>query len=59
MALRRLKKENVMLIYPGEKHTMENPKNQVDLSVKIKEWFDYYLKDGPLKSWMSLNFLAN
>lgn len=59
MALRRLQKENVLLIYPGEKHTIEQPKNQVDLSIKIKEWFDYYLKDGALKTWMSPNFLTN
>lgn len=59
MALRRLKKENVLLIYPGERHTIENPKNQIDLNIRIKEWFDYYLKNGDRKAWMEPNFLEN
>ncbi len=57
MALRRLKKENVLLIYPQEKHVIQNPKNQIDLSIKIKEWFDYYLKDGEFKPWMAPDFV--
>ncbi|PKP15498.1 MAG: hypothetical protein CVU07_09910, partial [Bacteroidetes bacterium HGW-Bacteroidetes-23] len=47
-ALRRLNKKNTMILYPNEGHFMSNPKNQKDLSVKIKNWFDYYLKDKPL-----------
>ena len=59
MALRRLQKENVMLIYPNERHTIETPKNQLDLNTKIKEWFDYLLNDGERKPWMVPNFLEN
>jgi dipeptidyl aminopeptidase/acylaminoacyl peptidase len=56
MALRRLGKENVMLVYPGEKHVLQNPKNQTDLNIRINEWFDYHLKDGSQKPWMMPNF---
>lgn len=56
MALRRLRKDNVMLVYPNERHVIQNPKNQIDLSTRISEWFDYHLKDGEPKPWMTPNF---
>lgn len=58
MALRRLQKDNVMLVYPNERHVIQNPKNQVDLSTRISQWFDYHLKDGEYKPWMAPNFMA-
>ena len=51
-ALRRLKKECIMLLYPGEEHSLLNEKKQLDLTVKIRQWFDYYLKDSPVANWM-------
>ena len=56
MALRRLKKENILLVYPEETHVLMNVRNQVDLSTKINEWFDYYLKGNERKEWMEANF---
>lgn len=47
-ALRRLNKKNTMILYPNENHFISNPKNQEDLSNKIKNWFDHYLKDKAL-----------
>lgn len=44
MALRRLGKENVLLIYPDEDHALSLEKNQVDLTSRIESWFRKYLK---------------
>lgn len=52
LALRRLGKKNIMLLYPDEKHVILKPNNQKDLSHKIEEWFDYYLKERKDKSWI-------
>lgn len=52
MALRRLKKKHILLIYPNEDHVFTNKKNQVDLTSRSSEWFEYYLKDGPKPKWM-------
>jgi dipeptidyl aminopeptidase/acylaminoacyl peptidase len=51
LALRRLKKEHVMLLYPKENHTMQGRENQIDLTNKISEWFGYYLKEEKKPQW--------
>lgn len=56
MALRRLRKQGVLLIYPDEKHVISNPKNQQDLRQKIEEWFAFHLKDGPIRPWMQSDY---
>lgn len=56
MALRRLQKKGVLLVYPDEKHVLRNPKNQQDLWQKIEEWFAFYLKDVPIQSWMQADY---
>lgn len=48
LAMRRLNKKNTMILYPVEGHSLFNPKNQTDLSCKILNWFDHYLKGKPL-----------
>ncbi|MFG4001377.1 prolyl oligopeptidase family serine peptidase [Flavobacterium aquidurense] len=53
LALRRLQKEHILLVYPQEKHVVMNPKDQEDLSNHIKQWFDYYLQNKSLPSWVS------
>jgi dienelactone hydrolase len=45
LALRRLGKINTMLLYPGEGHVLMQKKYQKDLTQRIEQWFDYYLKD--------------
>lgn len=51
-ALRRLKKEHIMLRYPGDGHIFFNPKNQIDLTMRIQQWFGHYLKNEPAREWM-------
>ncbi|RTZ02739.1 S9 family peptidase [Flavobacterium bomense] len=53
IALRRLQKKNVMLAYPDEGHILSSQKNQIDLTVRIQDWFGYYLKEKPMKPWMA------
>ena len=53
MALRRLNKKNIMLLYPKESHTLLNPVNQKDLTIRVLQWFDYYLKDEKTPYWIS------
>lgn len=44
LALRRLNKEVVFYVYPGEAHDLDASENQRDLSLKIIAWFDTHLK---------------
>ncbi|MNY17035.1 hypothetical protein D3C86_1503320 [compost metagenome] len=53
MALRRLGKKQIMLLYPGEAHGLRKPKNQIDFNHRIQEWFDYYLKKEAPALWIS------
>ncbi|RIV73098.1 prolyl oligopeptidase family serine peptidase [Flagellimonas aequoris] len=52
LALRRLKKDHVLLVYPGEKHAIRNMEKRKDLSGRINAWIGHYLKDQPKKEWM-------
>lgn len=58
-ALRRLKKEHIMLVYPNDGHILYNPKNQQDLTYKVKDWFNYYLKNEPNPKWMKSDNESN
>ncbi|HUF22553.1 MAG TPA: prolyl oligopeptidase family serine peptidase [Vicinamibacterales bacterium] len=51
-ALRRMDKPVILLEYPGENHGLARPANQQDYTVRMKEWFDHYLKDAPAPDWM-------
>lgn len=51
-ALWRLGKKSTLLLYPDEGHVLANKKNQEDLSNKVKDWLDYYLKGKSKASWM-------
>lgn len=53
LAMRRLGKKVTMLQYSNEDHSLFNVEKQADLTFRVSEWFDYYLKDKPLKNWMS------
>lgn len=52
MALRRLNKPVWMLVYNGEDHNLVQRKNRKDLSVRLSQFFDYYLKGAPMPVWM-------
>jgi len=53
LALHRLEKKHIMLVYPKEGHTLTNQKNWNDLSVRIHEWFDYHLKGEKPADWIA------
>lgn len=53
LALRRLNKTHIMVLYPGDDHVIEKTENQIDLTNRKREWFDYYLKDGKRPEWFS------
>ncbi|MDR3189546.1 MAG: prolyl oligopeptidase family serine peptidase [Prevotellaceae bacterium] len=52
MALRRLNKPAWMLQYNGEQHNLVERKNRKDLTVRLQQFFDHYLKDAPMPIWM-------
>ena len=52
LALRRQNKENVMLLYEGETHTLSNRDNQVDATSKVEEWLKHYLQNKDKKEWI-------
>ncbi|MBN2279766.1 MAG: S9 family peptidase [Candidatus Marinimicrobia bacterium] len=49
--LRRLNKPVVMLEYKGENHGLRQLENKKDYTLRMKEFFDYYLKDGEVPEW--------
>ncbi|WP_189702657.1 alpha/beta hydrolase family protein [Subsaximicrobium wynnwilliamsii] len=53
LALRRMEKENIMLIYPNEYHVLTKKENQLDLTSKVLDWFDYHLKGHEPKDWIT------
>lgn len=52
MALRRLNKPVWMLTYNKEDHNLTQRQNMKDLSVRMYQFFDYYLKGAPIPAWM-------
>lgn len=56
MALRRLNKPHTLLVYPEEGHSLGKRKNQNDLTLRIEQWFGYYLKNDKPQNWMTSDF---
>lgn len=52
-AARLAQKPLVMLVYPGENHSLAKKPNQVDYHHRIKQWFGHYLKGQPAKKWIT------
>lgn len=52
LALRRLNKKNIMILYPNEAHSLEDKEHQKDLMHRIEDWFGYYLKDESPAGWI-------
>ncbi|MDX5447675.1 MAG: prolyl oligopeptidase family serine peptidase, partial [Bacteroidota bacterium] len=52
MALRRLHKPAWMLVYNNEEHNLMLDHNRKDLSRRMSQFFDHYLKDAPTPEWM-------
>ncbi|WP_019539446.1 alpha/beta hydrolase family protein [Proteiniphilum acetatigenes] len=53
MALRRLGKPVWMLQYNNEAHNLKERRNAKDLSIRLQQFFDHYLKGDPAPVWMT------
>jgi len=52
LALRRLGKDSIFLQYRGEPHHLKKYSNKLDYSLKMKQYFDHYLKGIPAAEWI-------
>ncbi len=54
VAMRRLQKPAWMLVYNGDSHNLSagNWGNRMDLTIRMKQFFDHYLMDKPMPRWM-------
>jgi dipeptidyl aminopeptidase/acylaminoacyl peptidase len=52
LALRRNGKEAYLLNYNGELHGLRKRINQKDYTVRMQQFFDYFLKGAPKPEWM-------
>jgi dipeptidyl aminopeptidase/acylaminoacyl peptidase len=52
LALRRLQKPCWLLVYNNEAHNLEKWPNRVDLSIRMMQFFNHFLKDQPEPEWM-------
>lgn len=52
-ALRRLQKPVWMLNYNGDRHNLMQRANRKDLSIRLHQFFDHYLKGEPAPRWMT------
>ena len=57
-ALRRLNKPVWMLQYNGEEHNLEKRNNRKDLSIRMQQFFDHYLKGDKAPSWLKYGLPA-
>ncbi len=51
-ALRRLNKPSWLLNYNGDGHNLMKRPNRVDLSIRMRQFFDHFLKDEPAPIWL-------
>lgn len=58
MGLRRLQKPAWMVSYNDEAHNLRLRKNRKDLSIRMGQFFDHYLKDAPMPEWMAYGLPA-
>jgi len=52
MGLRRLGKPAWLLEYNDEAHNLRQRRNRKDLSIRLQQFFDYYLKGSDMPAWM-------
>lgn len=53
VAARRAGKQVILLSYPDEPHHLAKKDNQIDFQIRMKQFFDHYLKDAPAPAWMT------
>jgi dipeptidyl aminopeptidase/acylaminoacyl peptidase len=51
-AMRRLQKPAWLLCYNGDEHNLTKRPNRQDLSIRMSQFFDHYLKDAPEPQWL-------
>jgi dipeptidyl aminopeptidase/acylaminoacyl peptidase len=51
--LRRLGKPCWMLNYNGDDHNLTKLANKIDLSIRMRQFFDHFLLEKPIPIWMS------
>ncbi|MCE1198557.1 MAG: prolyl oligopeptidase family serine peptidase, partial [Marinilabiliales bacterium] len=51
-ALRRMEKPVWLLSYNGEEHNLTKRPNRKDLSIRMSQFFDHFLKGAPEPLWM-------
>jgi hypothetical protein len=52
-ALRFLGKPIIWVSYPGEGHSLRRLENRIDFQIRMREFFDHYLKGAPAPAWMT------
>jgi len=52
LAMRRLHKPAWLLNYKGDRHFLYNKAAQQDWTIRLKQFFDYYLRDTSVPRWM-------
>lgn len=58
VAMRRLNKPVWMLTYNDEEHNLTRRANSIDLSIRMMQFFDHYLKGKPAPVWMEYGIPA-
>ncbi len=53
MGMRRLQKPAWLLVYNDEAHNLKKIKNKQDLSIRMMQFFDHYLKGKSAPEWMT------
>ena len=53
LAMRRAGKDVVFLQYQDEPHHLKKYPNKLDYSIKMKQYFDHYLKGEPAPQWLT------
>jgi len=53
MAMRRLEKDAVFLQYRGEPHHLKKYPNRLDYAIRMKQYFDYYLRGAEAPEWIT------
>lgn len=58
LALRRLGKTAWLVNYNDEPHNLSRRANMVDWTIRMQQFFDYYLKGTPMPRWMKYGIPA-
>jgi len=58
LGLRRFSKPAWLLQYNNEQHNLVERRNCIDLSKRLQQFFDHYLKGDPMPAWMKDSIIA-